>query len=86
MNRERHIEFSAKALKTFKDISGTGDKHAIADLICDLGHLADAQGVEFLKEIERGVGHWCAERDTAGAEATAAAGQPHVEIKVRPRK
>jgi len=27
---------------------GTGGEHAIADLVCDLGHLAEARGFDFL--------------------------------------
>jgi hypothetical protein len=27
-------------------------------LICDLGHLADGRGSDFLDEIKRGIGHW----------------------------
>ena len=38
-----------------------GDEHAIADLICDLGHLADERGFDFLDEVKRGILHWYAE-------------------------
>jgi hypothetical protein len=40
----------------------TGDEYAIADLICDLGHLAEQQGLDFLNEVGRGIGHWYAEQ------------------------
>jgi hypothetical protein len=84
MDTQKHIEFSKQALRTFQELSGSGDEHSIADLICDLGHLADQQGVNFLQEIERGVGHWHAERSRS--HDLAASGQPHVQIRVRPRK
>jgi hypothetical protein len=35
----------------------SGDEHAIADLICDLGHLADHLGFDFLSEVKKGIGH-----------------------------
>jgi hypothetical protein len=83
MDTEKHIEFSKQALRTFQELSGSGDEHSIADLICDLGHLADKQGINFLLEIERGVGHWHAERSKSDdAMATV---QPYVQIKVRAR-
>jgi hypothetical protein len=37
----------------FQKHCGTGDEHAIADLICDLGHLADERGFDFLDEVRR---------------------------------
>jgi hypothetical protein len=46
----------------FQRRSGTGDDHAIADLICDLGHLADERGLDFIGELSRGIGHWYAEQ------------------------
>jgi hypothetical protein len=56
---------------------------AIADLICDLGHLADARGSDFLDQVKRGIGHWYAERhasdrDRLGPDAA-------VEITITPR-
>jgi hypothetical protein len=47
---------------SFSKHRGTSDEHAIADLICDLGHLADARGSDFLDEVKRGIGRWYAER------------------------
>ena len=38
---------------------------AIADLICDLGHLAEERGFDFLSEVKRGIGHWYAERHSS---------------------
>ena len=83
MDREKHIKFSKQALEMFQLLSGTHDEHAIADLICDLGHLADSQSLDFLQEIERGIGHWYAERSAGNNEAAAI--KPDVKIKIRPR-
>jgi hypothetical protein len=69
-----------KPWRLFKNIS---DENAIADLICDLGHLADVRGFDFLDEVKRGIGHWYAEchasdRDRLGPDAP-------VEITITPR-
>jgi hypothetical protein len=58
----------------------TSDERAIADLICDLGHLADERGFDFLDEVKRGIGHWYAERHVSdrnylAPDAATAAGQ-----------
>jgi hypothetical protein len=81
MDKAQHIAFSKHALKLFQQLSGTRDEHAIADLICDLGHLADSNGVDFLQELERGIGHWHAERNAPMTETTTI--KPDVKIKIR---
>ena len=69
-----HIAWAAEAAGVFQRRCRTGDEHAIADLICDLGHLAEERGLDFLSEVRRGIGHWYAEhhardRDTLGLDA-----------------
>jgi hypothetical protein len=69
-----HIAWAAEAIAVYQRRRRTGDEHAIADLICDLGHLAEEQGFDFLSEVTRGVGHWYAEhhaveRDRLGPDA-----------------
>lgn len=61
-DRAKHIGWAAKTIAYFQQHCGTGNEHAIADLICDLGHLADQRGLDFLEEVRRGVHHWHAER------------------------
>ena len=46
INKAEHIAWAAEAIAIFQTQCGTGDEHAIADLICDLGHLADVRGFE----------------------------------------
>ena len=58
-----HIAWAAEAVAVFQRRCRTGDDHAVADLICDLGHLADERGFDFIGEVKRGIGHWYAERD-----------------------
>jgi hypothetical protein len=39
IDKARHIAGAADAVAVFQKHCGTGDEHAIVDLICDLGHL-----------------------------------------------
>jgi hypothetical protein len=78
-----HTGWAADAVALFQRHCGTSDDHAIADLICDLGHLAEERGLDFLNEIKRGIGHWYTEhhasgRDQLGPDAV-------VEIIITPR-
>jgi hypothetical protein len=79
-----HIVWAAEAVAVFQKHSRSGDGHAIADLICDLGHLADDLGFDFLSEVKRGIAHWYAEQhhldegDVLGPDAA-------VEIIIKPK-
>ena len=61
VNEAGYSAWAADALKIFQRHSGSGDDHAVADLICDLGHLADERGLDFLDEVRRGITNWYAE-------------------------
>jgi hypothetical protein len=83
IDKPNHVAWAADALAVFQRHCGTSDEHAIADLICDLGHLAEERGFDFLSEVKRGIGHWYAERhasdrDYLGPDAV-------VEITITPR-
>jgi hypothetical protein len=41
-----HVAWAAEAVAVFQRHCRTGDEHAIADLICDLGHLAEERGFD----------------------------------------
>ncbi len=78
-----HIAGATEAVATFQRRCHTSDEHAIADLICDLGHLAEERGYDFLSEVRRGIGHWYAEHhahdgDNFGPDTA-------VEIIIKPR-
>ena len=78
-----HVAGAAAAIEVFQKHSRTGDEHTIADLICDLGHLAEERGFDFISEVRRGIGHWFAEHhasdsDHLGPDAA-------VEITITPR-
>jgi hypothetical protein len=78
-----HVAWAADAVAPYQRRCGTDDEHAIADLICDLGHLAEERDLDFLAEVQRGIGHWYAEhhshdRDDLGPDAA-------VEITITPR-
>jgi hypothetical protein len=77
------IAWAAEAIAVYQRHCRTGDEHAIADLICDLGHLAEERGFDFISEVRRGIEHWYAEhhaedRNDLGPDAA-------VEITINPR-
>ena len=83
IDKAEHIAWAADAVAVFQKHCGTGDEHAIADLICDLRHLAEERGFNFLTEVKRAIGHWYAEHHSAdhdylGPDAV-------VEISIIPR-
>ena len=83
VDKAKHIAAAAEALAVFQQRCGTVEEHAIADLICDLGHLAEERDLDFIAEVRRGIGHWFAEHhahdsDHLGPDAT-------VEITINPR-
>jgi hypothetical protein len=83
IDKADHIGWAAEAVAVFQERCGTRDEHAIADLICDLGHLAEERGFDFISEAKRGIGHWYAEhhasdRNYLGPDAA-------VEITIAPR-
>jgi hypothetical protein len=80
--RENALRAGA-AVAEFQRHRQTSDDHAIADLICDLGHLADERGLDFLDLVRCGIAHWYAgqyahEDDILGPDAA-------VEIIIEPR-
>jgi hypothetical protein len=75
-----HIAWAAEAIAVYQRHCRTGDEHAIADLICDLGHLAEERRFDFISEVRR---YWYAElhaegRNDLGPDAS-------VEITINPR-
>lgn len=83
IDKVKHVASAAEALAVFQQRCGTLEEHAIADLICDLGHLAAEREVDFLGELKRGIGHWFAEchaldDDLLGPDA-------FVEITITPK-
>jgi hypothetical protein len=77
------IKSATEAVKVFQRSCGTSDDDVIADLICDLGHLTDERGLDFVNEIRRGIGHWYAER--RAREGDALGPNASVEVVVKPR-
>ena len=61
-DKANHIVWAAEVVVVFQRRCRTGDQHAIADLICDLGHLAEERGLDFLRAVGRGIGHWYVEQ------------------------
>lgn len=67
-NRDR-AEWAREALDGFiaetGNASGTTDEH-VSDLLCDLRHLCDAEGVEWAAMIRRANMHYRAEIEELG--------------------
>ena len=83
VDKAKHIASAAEALAVFQRRCGTIEEHAIADLICDLRHLAEERDLDFIAEISCGLGRWFAEHhahdsEDFGPDAT-------VEITITPR-
>ena len=52
-----------QAVAKFADAVNADDtRQAIQDLLCDIGHLCDLEGLDFQKIIVTAVGWWHAER------------------------
>ena len=51
-----HIAWAALAIAAFQRHCRSGGEHAIADLICDPGHLAEDRGFDFVSELSEGSG------------------------------
>jgi len=77
-----HIAWAAEAVAVFQWHCRTGDRHAIADLICDLGHLAEERGFDFLSEVKRGHRDWFAEHHAVDGESLGP--DAAVEITINP--
>lgn len=85
--RTQRRDRTAEAVETialFQQYWRTADEYGIADLICDLGHLAEKRGFEFVSEVRRGIRHWFAgghaeDRNHLGPDAA-------VEITIHPRQ
>ncbi len=83
IDKAGHVAWAAEAVEVFQKHCGTGDEHAIADLICDLGHLAEERGFDFLDEVKRGIGHWYAERHVSDRNyPTGCCGRDHYYAEV----
>jgi hypothetical protein len=59
-----HIAWAVEAIAVFQRHRQADDEHAIADLNCDLGHLAEERRLDFLKEVPRDIWQWHAEHQS----------------------
>lgn len=65
MNEDR-AAWAGTALDTFQEATGTDPEDAVSDLIADLHHWCDRNGIDFNRELERAAFHYDAE--TGGEE------------------
>lgn len=82
-DKSDHIVWAAEAVAVFQKHCRTGDEHVIADLICDLGHLAEGLGFDFLSEVRRGIGHWYVEQHLHDGELLGPDAAVDIVIKSR---
>lgn len=62
INAQR-ASWAAAALMTFAGLTGSDiGPEALHDLLCDLGHWADAKGIDFAEAIERAAATWSDEK------------------------
>ncbi len=71
------------ALEAFVTETGTEDCDAIADLIGDLCHCAEAAGKDPLKEVRRGLGMYADERDYPPDGWAPSNNMAYVTIKIK---
>lgn len=65
MNDQR-AEWAEAAIETFQATTGTDREDAVADLIADLRHWCDRNGLDWKTELDRGRAMY---RDETAAEA-----------------
>lgn len=58
-NEDRAL-WAEAALGEFVEQTGLDriDEYAVSDLIADLGHYGDSNGIDFITAVQRGIGHW----------------------------
>jgi hypothetical protein len=77
-------EWAASALRHFQCTTGTDYDDALADLLCDLMHWCDREGLSFNDALSNGTSHYTAETtdpaivtcDACGAETETVIGCP----------
>lgn len=73
--------WAREAVEAFGSITGADlYEEAACDLICDIGHLCDQEGFDFVALLRKAVGYWKIEQsDPDGIEDP-----PDVEIEIAP--
>lgn len=57
MNDDR-AKRAATAIRAFRKATRTDPEDALADLLCDLAHWCDREGISFDEELNRAMGHY----------------------------
>jgi len=72
---DRRAAWAAAALQTFRDATGADADDALADLIADLMHWCDRNGMDIDRQLQRGRCHYAAETAAEPADKPSA-GEP----------
>jgi len=56
---KKRAAWAEACLDLFADQTGTDTpEDSIGDLICNLGHYANREGLDFIQLVKNGLGHW----------------------------
>lgn len=67
LNHQR-AGWAAEAILAFRNVTGTDTCDAVSDLIADLAHWCDRNGISFAAELERGRMHYEEETNDEGKQ------------------
>ena len=62
-DKENYIEFIKEMIGLYKDRFRSEDASVVSDIICDLGHYADQNKIDYLRQVKNGISHWVVEKN-----------------------
>ena len=62
-DKENYIEFIKEMIGLYKDRFRSEDASVVSDIICDLGHYADQNKIDYLGQVKNGISHWVVEKN-----------------------
>ena len=62
-DKENYIEFIKEMIGLYKACFRSEDASVVSDIICDLGHYADQNKIDYLGQVKNGISHWVVEKN-----------------------
>jgi hypothetical protein len=62
-DNENYIEFIKEMINLYKDRFRSEDASVVSDIICDLGHYADQNKIDYMRQVKNGISHWIVEKN-----------------------
>ncbi len=62
-DKENYIEFIKEMIGLYKARFRSEDASVVSDIICDLGHYADQNKIDYLGQVKNGISHWVVEKN-----------------------